>query len=362
MAFVGPVELCVIFDNKDNHSTHEQNFAPAASLSCPAIDGASSTSGHFPLRNGLHRNRGHARPEKRRSEENYRTNRRNKTIISIQPPQNFSIMKAKRLLILTAIICMASLFSVDLAYAYHPVSPYAYCNGNPVRYVDPDGKQIVGVTRNDAANAIEDLRQMFQGEQFAAFRNLIVQSGKKGNGKSLASISNEALEVAFNGISLNEDQQALVNMAVNTINSSDKHIVEYVSEGVISGQGQNAFSGEFSNAGLPMGDIIAANGGIPVAIIANFGGGGLTVPTQNGSHSVIVGNNHPNGRAVTTGHEVIGHGRSLAVGRGQANQHIDAVRTENLILRVMGINYINNGSTHGPRIIIPAPSALPRFR
>lgn len=168
--------------------------------------------------------------------------------------------------------------------------------------------------------------------------------------------------MAFNGISLNEDQQALVNMAVNTINSSDKHIVEYVSEGVISGQGQNAFSGEFSNAGLPMGDIIAANGGIPVAIIANFGGGGLTVPTQNGSHSVIVGNNHPNGRAVTTGHEVIGHGRSLAVGRGQANQHIDAVRTENLILRVMGINYINNGSTHGPRIIIPAPSALPRFR
>ena len=63
MAFVGPVELCVIFDNKDNHSTHEQNFAPAASLSCPAIDGASSTSGHFPLRNGLHRNRGHARRE-----------------------------------------------------------------------------------------------------------------------------------------------------------------------------------------------------------------------------------------------------------------------------------------------------------
>ncbi len=152
MAFVGPVELCVIFDNKDNHSTHEQNFAPAASLSCPAIDGASSTSGHFPLRNGLHRNRGHARPEKRRSEENYRTNRRNKTIISIQPPQNFSIMKAKRLLILTAIICMASLFSVDLAYAYHPVSPYAYCNGNPIKYVDPNGMEVWIYYQDDDGN------------------------------------------------------------------------------------------------------------------------------------------------------------------------------------------------------------------
>ena len=67
---------------------------------------------------------------------------RHKTIIRIQSPQNFSIMKTKRLLILPAIICMASLFSVDLAYAYHPVSPYAYCNGNPIKYVDPNGMDV----------------------------------------------------------------------------------------------------------------------------------------------------------------------------------------------------------------------------
>lgn len=51
-------------------------------------------------------------------------------------------MKTKRLFILAAIICIASLFSVDLTYAYHPVSPYAFCNGNPIRYVDPDGKMV----------------------------------------------------------------------------------------------------------------------------------------------------------------------------------------------------------------------------
>ena len=51
-------------------------------------------------------------------------------------------MKTKRLFILTAIICLASLFSVDLAYAYHPVSPYAYCMNNPVRYVDPQGEDV----------------------------------------------------------------------------------------------------------------------------------------------------------------------------------------------------------------------------
>lgn len=111
-----------------------------------------------------------------------------------------------------------------------------------------------------------------------------------------------------------------------------------------------------------MSDIISANSGIPVSLIANFGGDGLTVQTQKGTHTVIIGDNHRNGRAVTMGHEVIGHGRSLSVGQGHANQHIDAVRTENLILRVMNINIVNNGSTHGPRTIIPKPSALPEFR
>lgn len=43
--------------------------------------------------------------------------------------------------LLTAAICIVALFSVDLAYGYHPVSPYAYCAGNPIKYVDPDGQE-----------------------------------------------------------------------------------------------------------------------------------------------------------------------------------------------------------------------------
>lgn len=39
-------------------------------------------------------------------------------------------------------ICIVALFSVDLAYGYHPISPYAYCAGNLIKYVDPDGKDI----------------------------------------------------------------------------------------------------------------------------------------------------------------------------------------------------------------------------
>ncbi len=45
------------------------------------------------------------------------------------------------------------------------------------------------------------------------------------------------------------------------------------------------------------------------------GGSGATVHTKNGSHSVVaVDVIHLNGRTVTTGHEILGHGRSWAVG------------------------------------------------
>ncbi|GAK38160.1 hypothetical protein JCM15093_3475 [Bacteroides graminisolvens DSM 19988 = JCM 15093] len=44
----------------------------------------------------------------------------------------------------------------------------------------------------------------------------------------------------------------------------------------------------------------------------------------NTSTNILVAN--PGGRAGTSFHENFGHGRSLATGRGDANQHPDAIR------------------------------------
>ena len=251
--------------------------------------------------------------------------------------------------------------------AYSHLSPYSYCGGDPINCVDPTGCVIEGVTKKDAAMAVEDFRLMFPGDEFANFRSLIVQSGKKQNGKSFAIISADALSAAFTRITLNEDQQALVEMVVNTINSDDVHKVEYIKGvGTLSNQATKSFLPGFLSGeiGPDMPVILERNGGLPVWLVVNEGGGGVTTPTQNGSHSLIIlDGEHPNGRAVTTGHEILGHGRSLATGFGDSQQHVQAIRTENLILRVMGIPFINTGRNHGKdEIPVPRPSLLPSFR
>lgn len=268
-------------------------------------------------------------------------------------------MKSIHLILIALLYPLSSL-------AYSHLSPYSYCGGDPVNCVDPTGCVIEGVTKKDAAMAVEDFRAMFPGEVFADFRNLIVQSGKKQNGESFAPISEDALSVAFTGITLNEDQQALVEMVVKTINSDDVHMVEYrSSDGVLSSKGEKAFLPGYMKGGISghMSQIMERNEGLPLWLIMTDGGSGATVHTKNGSHSVIVVDGiHLNGRAVTTGHEILGHGRSWSVGYQENFQHVEPIRTENLILRVMGIPFINTGIDHGPKTLVPQPSLLPAFR
>ena len=60
----------------------------------------------------------------------------------------------------TLAICIVALFSVDLKYGYHPISPYAYCVGNPIKYVDPDGQDVWEINQNgEIVNRIKDKTQ-----------------------------------------------------------------------------------------------------------------------------------------------------------------------------------------------------------
>ena len=112
-------------------------------------------------------------------------------------------MKKQLIIIFTNLIAVLSPLTMG---AFSHLSPYSYCGGDPINCKDPTGCVIEGVTKKDAAMAVEDFRAMFPGDEFVNFRNLIVQSGKKQNGKSFAAISADALSSAFSGITLNEDQ------------------------------------------------------------------------------------------------------------------------------------------------------------
>ena len=251
-----------------------------------------------------------------------------------------------------------------LSEKYYGISPYAFCNNNPVNLVDPDGKRILGASKHDAEKVVSDFHNIFSDDIFDSFRQLIKLDHRRK--RQVAKISEEDINHVLSNPNLNDDQRALIQVAYNTINSSDNHIVEYAGQGNISSLAQNVFEPtmrEDSNWTMVINSVIEKNGGIPASILSAYGGvQGVTTAMYKGSYSVIFDGTHDNGRCVTTGHEVFGHGRSLALGRGDESQHVDAIQMENLILRVMRINYINNGLNHGPGTIIANPSDIPSYR
>lgn len=229
-----------------------------------------------------------------------------------------------------------------LGERYYGMSSYGFCVGNPVKFIDSDGREVRGITKQDAQTFRDDIYKVLADDKFANVRTLIDIKGKM-----FKSIDVGKLSSAMEGLTLTDDESAYITMITGAINSKDIYKVEYVSGEYTSSEGAKAFVNHTNKElGEGIGDrMVTPDGKLSYAWIRNFGDG-LNVPTQNGSHSFIGGNLQGSERAVTSGHEVFGHGVPAAKKLTPAENNANAIRTDNLIRRILGLPQ-RDGSNHG---------------
>jgi len=251
-----------------------------------------------------------------------------------------------------------------LAEVYHTDTPYAYVLNNPLSYIDPDGREVIGVTKKDAKKAHDDLNTVFADSKFDALRGLLTR-GKKNNKKAFDKIDGDALKDALSGLS--GDDLALAEIVTGAINSDAEHKVEFVDiSGEVSTEGTSALRDHVNKAQAGFGDkMIPAGQKAKAALVHGLGGAGFNAPTKDGSHSIIVegsGVQQSGGnRAVTTSHEIFGHGIPSAKKTSATINNQNAIRTDNLVRRVLKIQQQRDGSKHAGGKFA-TPKALPTVK
>ena len=250
-------------------------------------------------------------------------------------------------------------YGVDpLAEKYPSLSAYVYCAGNPVKLIDPDGRKIVGVTKMDAQKFKADIHLVLADKKFDGVRALIDVKGS-----TFKKIDANALDNALNGLNLTIDEKTYINIVVKTINSDDLHRVEYLNfSDNASYRGTEAMKDYLNSVQLGFGDaMVTRDGVIKAEAISGLGGEGFNVPTAQGSHSFIISgvpSSENVERAVTSGHELFGHGIPSARRESDINNNTNAIRTDNLIRRIIGLPQ-RDGKDHAGGDKIRNPQDLP---
>lgn len=149
-----------------------------------------------------------------------------------------------------------------------------------------------------------------------------------------------------------------MNEFVGVINSKDIHKVEYVTiSGSVSVEGSSALRDQQNAKNPGVSDMMIPAANMPGNTMNRLSGGGVNIPTDKGSHTVIMtgpGVTHDGGRALTAGHEIIGHEPASARGASYEANNTRAVRVDNLIRRVMGLSPYPRKDHGGVTIVNPS--------
>ena len=247
---------------------------------------------------------------------------------------------------------------------YPDYSTYIYAAQNPIAYSDPTSMEIRGVTKSDAEEFKSDVHLILGDSKFDNLRSLISLKGKK-----FQQIPDAALADALDGVTCSEDEMAYISLLVNTINSKEVHSIEYLKDGEeVSSSGYSDIN-KYLNSIDPdskIGDAFRkreerSDGSTRYyyddATIQTLGGEGFNVPTSKGSHSFIRGVQDKL-KAVTSAHELLGHGLPSARKESPVHNNTNAIRTDNLVRRLLRLPQ-RDGSDHAGGKDIVSPYSLP---
>lgn len=230
---------------------------------------------------------------------------------------------------------------------YCPSSPYLFCGGDPINFIDPTGMIVKGVSRISSMRVLDELHNTFPGKECESLRALF---RLESDGLTVARIDRQEFLSAISG--LNSDQQALAWLYYSAINDNHTFIIdmckqsEPLSQVVINnvkivndyncktGADFDRITGGVASLGKITIALIIIDSKSPVSYVYKSNG------VQYSRYSTP---------AEIMAHEVLGHGLSFVKG-SQTYNFKDAIQITNLYWRVRGYtNFYRDGRDHSKK-------------